>query len=157
MDTYLLDLINRVDKMSMANSMEMRSPFLSRELVDAVRTIDTKFFVGPTFSKKKISRNVKKLLKEVSCEAFGEEFTFRPKMGWPLPLKYFFMDDTMHQYIEKQLIPQMRARAVVNTLQVEKLWDNLASLSAVEVETFWISIAFEIWAGIFLDKRAILD
>jgi len=157
MDTYLLDLLNRVDKMSMANSMEMRSPFLSRELVDAVRTIDTRFFVGPTFSKKKMSRNVKKLLKEVSCDAFGKEFTFRPKMGWPLPLKHFFMDYKMHQYIEKQLIPQMRARAVVNTLQIEKWWGNLAILSAFEVETLWIAIAFEVWAGVFLDKRAILD
>lgn len=149
--TYLVDILNRVDKMSMASSMEVRCPFLDKGVTDCVRTFRTNLLVLPSFRKKRIVYNGKKLLKEIAKKNFGENFTYREKMGWPMPLKEYFLKEPMKGFIENQLLPGMERRQIVNMLPVRDWWKNLEKLTVREVETLWIAISFETWAQIFID------
>ncbi|MEY8521456.1 asparagine synthase (glutamine-hydrolyzing) [Lachnospiraceae bacterium 38-10] len=149
--TYLVDILNRVDKMSMASSMEVRCPFLDKGVTDCVRTFRTNLLVLPSFRKKRIVYNGKKLLKEIAKKNFGENFTYREKMGWPMPLKEYFLKEPMKGFIENQLLPGMKRRQIINMLPVKSWWKNLEELTAREVETLWIAISFETWAQIFID------
>ena len=149
--TYLVDILNRVDKMSMASSMEVRCPFLDKNVTDYVRTLKANLLVQPSFRKRRIVYNGKKLLKEIARESFGENFTYREKMGWPMPLKEYFLKEPMRGFIENRLFPGMEKRQMINIVPVRNWWKNLEDLTAREVETLWIAVSFEAWAQIFID------
>lgn len=152
--TYLVDICNRVDKMSMANSMEMRCPFLSCELTDTVRTIDSKRLVQPSLSDSRKMYNTKIALKKICARVFGKEFTYRDKMGWPFPLKDIFLEESVQKLFYEELLPGMKRRGLVDTDNVVKWWENVQELSQVYLDALWVVISLEIWAQIFIDRRA---
>lgn len=154
--TYLQDILNRVDKMSMANSMELRCPFLNRDLIDFVRSLKTSLLVRPSFRRKSIIHNGKILLKEICQKYFGHSFTYRKKMGWALPLKEYFMSPPMKRYIEDQLFPGMESRKIVDARVVRQWWKHMEQLSQREIEVLWLIISFEIWAQTFIDNNGSL-
>ena len=69
-------LLSKVDKVSMANSLEVRTPFLDYRLVNYVFSIDSKLKVGNTN---------KYLLKKVALKYIQEEIINRPKKGFNPP------------------------------------------------------------------------
>jgi asparagine synthase (glutamine-hydrolysing) len=72
------DLLMKVDKMSMANSLEARTPYLDHHLVDYVATIPSRL---------KLDRSVSKLiLKEVAKEIVPPEIIQRPKHTFDVPI-----------------------------------------------------------------------
>lgn len=152
--TYLVDICNRVDKMSMANSMEMRCPFLSFELTDSVRTINSKKFVKASLTDSRKMYNTKIILKKMCAQVFGKEFTYRDKMGWPFPLKDIFLEDSVQTLFYEELLPGMKRRSLVDTDTVVKWWENISELTQEYLDTLWVVISLEIWAQIFVDKRA---
>ena len=80
--TYMQDILMRSDKCSMASSMELRVPFLMPELVEYAATIPTEYLTPPAFHDPvKISRNSKKILKEIVSEFFWRGFCVSRKNG----------------------------------------------------------------------------
>lgn len=155
--TYLVDICNRVDKMSMANSMEMRCPFLSFELTDSVRTIDSKELVKASLSEARKMYNTKIILKKMCARIFGKKFAYRDKMGWPFPLKDIFLEDSVQKMFYEELLPGMERRKLVNTDTVLEWWKSINELSQEYLDALWVVISLEIWAQIFVDRRECYD
>lgn len=90
MATYLPGLLKRQDKMTMAFSMENRVPFLGRNFIDQVR----RNFKVSDFLQRRLLLNFKRAvmlgtkysLKRVSENIFSNDFTYRSKSGFGLPL-----------------------------------------------------------------------
>jgi asparagine synthase (glutamine-hydrolysing) len=77
-------LLSKVDKMSMANSVETRNPFLDYRLVDTVFSIDSKLKVGDTN---------KYLLKKVASKYIPTEIINRTKKGFNSPFnEWLFLE-----------------------------------------------------------------
>ena len=77
MKTWLGEaLLSKVDKMSMAHSVETRNPFLDYRLVDTVFAIDSKLKIGDTN---------KYLLKKVASKYIPNEIINRQKKGFNSP------------------------------------------------------------------------
>jgi asparagine synthase (glutamine-hydrolysing) len=155
MQTYLADLLVRQDKMTMAHSLENRVPFLDRELVSFVRGLPMQYLIGSQLRARETTmRNTKIILKQLACRALGEEFTFRPKCGFGLPLFQYYQNPRFQQLMEDQILPGIRRRQVMQYKPVEDWWRRRHELPVSLDEVLWIPVAFELWAQRFLPRLA---
>ncbi len=79
--TYLFSLLDRQDRASMGAAIESRLPFLDRQLVEWVMRLRQEFLFD--------LHGNKKILKQLSAQIFGKEFTYRRKMGFPIPIQHW--------------------------------------------------------------------
>ena len=77
LDEYLQPILLRADKMSMAHSVEMRSPFLDLELIKFAVNLPNKY-------KFKFFQR-KYILKKVAERYLPQSIIYRKKMGFPIP------------------------------------------------------------------------
>jgi asparagine synthase (glutamine-hydrolysing) len=153
MQTYLVDLLVRQDKMTMAHSLENRVPFLDRDLVSFVRTLPAHLLIGNRLSlRDRRMQNTKMLLKDLARRTFDDGFVYRSKSGFTLPLLQYYQDKRFVALMEDQLLPGIKRRGVLAPNAILRWWKNLPQLPRTLDETLWISIAFELWAQKFLDR-----
>lgn len=161
MSTYLPELLLRQDKMSMANSIENRVPFLDNDVVEASFQIPYEMLVG--INKGKYQREGassgsnlivgKYILKEICAEKFGESFAYRAKGGFGLPLKYYMGTPCFKKMYQKIIRGRMKKRGLLNADYIEWLYQRLTVLDWQEVELLWRAVNVEIYAQLFVDKE----
>ncbi|OFW18871.1 MAG: asparagine synthase (glutamine-hydrolyzing) [Acidobacteria bacterium RIFCSPLOWO2_12_FULL_66_21] len=150
--TYLVDLLVRQDKMTMAHSIENRVPYLDHELVEFVRSLPPSRLVSDRLARwRPRTGNTKVLLKDVARRHFRARFVYRSKEGFPLPLQAFFLSAPFRSVMEERLLPGIRKRGVTDAKVVGRWWKSLLQGEAQNVEALWICAAFELWAQRFLD------
>lgn len=106
------DMLLKADKMSMANSVELRVPFLDKEVWNVARKIPSKYLIK--------DGETKKVFRDVAAEVIPEEWAKRRKLGFPVPFfmwikeeKYFnkvkelFMQDWVSEFFDKDKINKM--------------------------------------------------
>lgn len=151
MRTYLVDLLIRQDKMTMAHSMENRVPFLDHELVEYVRNLPSDFLVRHSNLLNFRMGNTKVLLKRLARKHFDQRFVYRMKSGFPLPLRSYFSDPRFKPLMEDLILPGVRKRGLLDGAKIESWWRNIETVGEDIVEALWITMAFEVWAQQFLD------
>lgn len=80
--TYLVSILNRQDKMSMATSVEARVPFLDNGIIDFARSLPVEF--------KQTLRHRKRVLKDVALRYLPADIVHRRKSGFGVPLAPWF-------------------------------------------------------------------
>ena len=153
MQTYMIDLLVRQDKMTMAHSMENRVPYLDRQLVDFVRSLPNQFLVGKELTLPgRVARKTKMILKTIARKYFDDAYVYRSKSGFGLPLFNYFSDPRFEQLMNDRLLPGIKHRGLVRDEVVTRLWGELPRMSrGADESSFWIAIALEVWAQKFLD------
>lgn len=92
--TYLYSLLDRQDRTSMGASIEARGPFLDRKLVEYAVSLPQQVLYD--------DRETKVVLKEICSNIFGEQFTYRRKQGFPLPLaSWLTHEQGFRPYVER--------------------------------------------------------
>ena len=144
---YLPDLLMRQDKMSMAHSIENRVPYLDNNLVDLAFNVPEEWLI------KRVNNQYigKHVLKQISEELYGKEFTYRRKAGFGIPLKEFFQSSAFTNLWTDRILPGMKKRSIFEVVVVKKWYQSISKLSNKEIEMLWIAISFEIWAQQYLD------
>jgi asparagine synthase (glutamine-hydrolysing) len=135
----LSDMLVKVDLMSMANSLEVRCPFLDHEVVDFAFSLPTNYKIDGKMKKKIVQDTFRKFL--------PDELYNRPKHGFEIPLLDWFrkelrsmitddlLDDT---FIDEQQIFNVRA--------VKQLKQKLFSSNPGDAHaTVWALIVFQTW------------
>jgi len=136
--SYLVDnCLTKVDRMSMACSIEGRVPLLDKELVElAFRVPEDLKFTGS---------ETKVLLKRVAARHVPRECVYRPKQGFSIPIKNWLKED-FKPLVDHYLAPARLAASgifepgVVTQLQREH-FENRANHSHV----LWGLLVFEQW------------
>ncbi len=136
--SYLVDnCLTKVDRMSMACSIEGRVPLLDKELVElAFRVPEELKFTGS---------ETKVLLKRVAARHVPRDCVYRPKQGFSIPIKNWLKDE-FRPLLDHYLAPARLASSgifdpgVVTQLQREH-FDNRANHSHV----LWALLVFEQW------------
>ncbi len=150
MSTYLPDLLTRQDKMSMAHSIENRVPFLDNEVVDHSYKIPAKFLIK---RKSPESHNTEKyLLKKMCASVFGNDFAFRDKMGFGIPLREFMSKPDFNGFLREEILPGIKQRNILNAGKVNYWINNLHQINSKELEALWVVTGLEIWMKQFIDK-----
>ncbi len=151
MNSFLPDLLIRQDKMSMAHSIENRVPFLDNEVVENSFTIPEKYLL---LRKSPEGYNTEKyLLKKMTAGTFGNDFAFRDKMGFGIPVREFFLNSKFAEYLNDKILPGIRERGLFNNKLISGWLSDVRSLRYNELEALWVVISFEIWALVYLDSK----
>ena len=89
------DMLRKTDLMGMANSVEIRSPFLDYELVDTVFRIPNKY---------KFDKNKNKILiRNIFNDILPDYILNKPKHGFEVPIKKWMDDFLFNDFIDKGL------------------------------------------------------
>jgi asparagine synthase (glutamine-hydrolysing) len=133
------DMLYKVDMMSMANSLEVRSPFLDYRIVDFAFTLPTHYKIDKKFKKKIVQDSFRKYL--------PEQLYNRPKKGFDIPLHQWFKNE-LNQFIfdnllSKEYIEQQNLFNYKYILQLKQRLHN--NKDGDVVEKLWALIVFQYW------------
>jgi asparagine synthase (glutamine-hydrolysing) len=145
--SYLPDLLMRQDKMSMAHSIENRVPFLDNEMITTTLGI----FDADLINQHNKRIEGKAMLKGLCADIFGEQFTYRDKMGFGIPLKAFFESEIFKIKWQKEYLPNINKRKIFKAKPLESWMQNPHNMSSEQMDALWLIIGFEIWAKQYLD------
>jgi asparagine synthase (glutamine-hydrolysing) len=145
LDCYLpLDILTKVDRMSMAHSIETRAPLLDHKLVEFAATIPPDLKVRGTETKVIFKRAMRGLL--------PDEIIDRPKRGFAIPLGHWFRGGLGNFVRDLLLSDKSRSRGIFNPNYIEDLLDFHAKGRELDLH-IWTLISFELWCRTFLDQR----
>jgi asparagine synthase (glutamine-hydrolysing) len=152
MQTHLVDLLARQDRMTMAHGVENRVPFLDRHVIEFARALPAEHLVGP--SPAGDVPGAKIVVKELARRSFDAAFVYRRKSAFNLPLAQYFRSSAFVALMEDRLLPGMASRGLVDVSVVRRWWRRALSAPST-TEGFWIPVAFELWAQQFIDGLAV--
>ena len=88
------DILLKADKMSMANSLEVRVPFLDRVLIDTARKIPTKYKIK--------DGKTKYLFREVAHDILPEKWSNKKKLGFPVPMRVWLKEEDTYNLVKER-------------------------------------------------------
>jgi len=161
LSTRLRNLLIRQDKTSMANSIENRVPILDNEIIDLAFSLPQNVLLQfyPHSSDKLDSRIYSTLkgkfpLKKIASEIYGNDFSFRRKVGFPLPFHKYMYTPVMKSYFYDSILPGIKKRNFLNSSYIKTLYENTdINSNRWNFAPLWKAITFEIWCKQFLDKK----
>ena len=146
LENYLpLDILTKVDRMSMAASLEARVPLLDHPLVELAARI-------PPRLQMRRGRG-KHLFKRALAGRVPREILERPKRGFAVPLGHWFRGELGGLVREVLLSDAARARGVFRPEYLEELLGRHRDGRPLDLE-IWTLLSFEIWCRVFVDRRA---
>jgi asparagine synthase (glutamine-hydrolysing) len=131
------DLLVKTDRCTMANSLEARSPFLDRELVEYAARL-------PDDLKLRGSRT-KVILREAFADLIPPEINRRGKMGFGVPLDTWFRGELRDHMRDLLLSPAARYRDMLSGAFVDQLVARHLSGTANLGQQLWSIMCFEAW------------
>jgi asparagine synthase (glutamine-hydrolysing) len=141
--SYLpLDILTKVDRMSMAHSIETRVPLLDHRLVEFAATIP------PDLQLRNGAR--KYVFKRALAGTLPGEILERPKRGFAIPLGRWFRGELAPYVADLLLAPRSRARGIFEPAHIERLLAQHRRGRDLDLQ-LWTLISFELWCRTFLD------
>jgi asparagine synthase (glutamine-hydrolysing) len=148
LNNYLpLDILAKVDRMTMANSVEARAPLLDHKLVEFAATIPPELKLRGTTTKYILKKSLRGLL--------PDEIIDRRKHGFAIPLGAWFRGGLAGFARDLLLSGTCGSRGVFNTAYIEKLLTRHDKGRELDLH-LWTLISFEMWCRTFLDRRSTL-
>jgi asparagine synthase (glutamine-hydrolysing) len=142
MKAYLpLDILTKVDRMSMAHSLEVRVPLLDHRLVEFAATLPLQDKLRGGSTKYLFKRALRGLVPDTILE--------RPKRGFAIPLGRWFRGPLRAFASDLLLSPQSHARNVFERRALEHLVENSPISDDLGLR-LWTVLSFELWCREFL-------
>jgi asparagine synthase (glutamine-hydrolysing) len=144
--TYLVsDILTKVDRMSMATSLEVRVPLLDHELVEWVTALAPRWKMRGKQQKYLLRRLAERL--EVPAEVLN-----RPKQGFALPLKHW-MRNELKELIQTILLePKTLQRGYFNPDSIRQILDEHFRGRRNQSGVIWRLLMLELWHRNFLER-----
>ena len=136
--TWLVDdLLIKADRMSMANSIELRVPFLDHRLVEFAATLPSKYKIR--------GADTKFILKKSLEGQLPERIIRRRKMGFPTPLEIMFRGELFDYAHDTLLSEQATGRRYFDRYAVKQLLLDHRSGTAANHREIWQLLVLEEW------------
>lgn len=145
--TYLCDdILVKVDRMSMANSLEARVPFLDHKFVEFVATIPSGMKLNGFESKYILKKSMSRIL--------PKETLYRNKQGFSIPIKNWLKDELKPLMEEVLSSKRIKKEGFFNPDYVDRL--KVEHLNGIENHShrLWALMVFEIWQDVYLKNGA---
>ncbi len=133
------DMLRKVDAMSMANSLEVRSPFLDYRLVEFVFSLPSSFKID--------SQSRKKILKDTFRDDLPTEIFSRGKKGFEVPL-YKWFNNELKSYLQENVFNKqlVESQNILNWEAVNQIQQQLFSSNPKDsVYNTWALLSFQRW------------
>ena len=143
--TYMVDdILTKVDRMSMAVSLEAREPLLDHRLLEFAASV-------PTSLKLKDGRS-KYLLRRVLDRRVPASILERGKRGFEAPVGEWLRGPLAPMADDLLLDRRLRERGVVDAREVARLWTDHKTGRADHRHRLWQLIMLELWFRQFVDR-----
>ncbi len=140
--TYLVDdILVKVDRMSMATSLEARVPYLDHRIVEFV------FSLPPDFKMKGFDTKI--LLKKTFWNALPVEVQKRDKQGFSIPIKNWIRTDLRDMMLDLLSEKRIRQQGFFQAKHVSKLMDEHLKGLRNHSHLLWALMVFEQWYELY--------
>ncbi len=130
------DLLMKVDKMSMAHGLEIRAPFLDKDLIEYFFSIPRQNKTNKSLFKKTVSPYIPKLILE------------RKKQGFSLPISTWFTNKDFLNRVTPQIL-DLSKRDIYKESELNKLVNNPTKYR--NDHKLWTLLNIELWHKIYID------
>jgi asparagine synthase (glutamine-hydrolysing) len=131
------DILVKVDRASMAASLEVRAPFLDPELMDFLAT------VSPSLKLRRMTR--KYLLKRLMRGRIPDAIIDRPKHGFAVPLDTWFRGALRPLAVERLSPDRVQAAGLLDPLAVNRLLRDHLAGRAERGRQLWLLLQLDLW------------
>ena len=130
-------LLPKVDRMTMAHSLEARSPFLDHEVMELSARLPESWKVQ--------GRTTKRILRELYADLLPPTITRRGKMGFSVPLGLWFRGPLATPMRDILLAPNARVFQYLRRGGIEELFAQNAAGRADHGKRLWALLNLEVW------------
>ena len=130
-------ILTKVDRMSMANSLETRAPILDYRVVEYAATIPS--------SLKLKDKETKYILKKSMENLLTDDTLYRKKMGFSVPLASWLKNEIAAIARDKLLINNEGLCQFFKIDEVKKMWEQHQNGSRDYSNELWSMLVFQLW------------
>lgn len=138
------DILLKADKMSMANSLELRVPFLDKEIMALAGRIPTRYRVN--------AQNTKYAMRQAALRRMPEKWAGKKKLGFPVPTRVWLKEDKYYEKVKK-VFTGPTAQEFFHTDALVKLLDEHRAGKKDNSRRIWTVYTFLVWHEEFFVKR----
>lgn len=138
------DILLKADKMSMANSLELRVPFLDRDVFEVARHIPARFRAD--------AEHTKMAMRGAAARSIPEKTAEKKKLGFPVPVRAWLREEKYAAVVREKFTSES-AKRFFNTDELEKMLDQHMSEKRDNWRQIWCVFMFLTWYEEYFVKR----
>ena len=139
------DILLKADKMSMAHSLEVRVPFLDKEVFDVARGLPKEYKVT--------SKNTKVAMRAAANKYVPDMVAEKKKLGFPVPIRIWLKEDKYYNTV-KEAFESEPGQEFFNTASIVKLLNDHRDGKEDNSRKIWTIYMFLVWHKKFFDEVA---
>ncbi len=138
------DILLKADRMSMANSLELRVPFLDKELFKVARSLPSRLKVN--------SENTKFALRQAALRHLPKFTAEKKKLGFPVPTRVWLRQEKYYNIV-KELFCSETAKEFFNTDVLLKYLDEHFQNKVDNSRKIWTIYVFLVWYEVYFNDK----
>ncbi|MFE9077916.1 asparagine synthase (glutamine-hydrolyzing) [Bacillus cereus] len=135
------DILLKADKMSTAHSLELRVPFLDKEVFDVASKIPTELKIA--------NRTTKAILREAVRGIVPDHVLDRKKLGFPVPIRHWLKDEMYDWALN--IIKESKTEHLIDKRYVLNLLEAHRTDKGDHSRKIWTVLAFMVWHQIYIE------
>lgn len=139
------DILLKADKMSMAHSLEVRVPFLDKEVFDVARTIPTKYKI--------VDKQTKVAMRTAAHRYLPDMVAEKKKLGFPVPIRVWLKEDKYYNIVKEAFTSEAAAK-FFNVNEIVKFLDRHKAGKEDNSRKVWTIYMFLVWYRKFFEEEA---
>jgi len=138
------DILLKADKMSMANSLELRVPFLDKEVMALAEQIPWQYRVS--------TENTKLAMRKAALRAAPPKTANKKKLGFPVPIRVWLREEKYYNIV-KNAFTSPAAEQFFNTDMLVKLLDDHRAEKYDNSRKIWTVFIFLQWYDVYFGEN----
>ncbi len=139
------DLLVKMDRASMAHSLEARSPLLDHVFMEFVATLPAAMKLSGNRTKHIFKQSLRGVIPDIILD--------RPKMGFGAPISSWIRNELREMAGDLLLSSRAKQRGYFRADVVERMWAEHISSHLDHSEKLWDLLVLELWQNTFIDKK----
>lgn len=138
----IYDILLKADKMSMANSLEVRVPYLDREVIEYASKLPSKYKI--------VGNETKYAFRKVAKEELADKVADKKKLGFPVPIREWLKEDDVYQEVKNIFL---ESEYFFKSKKIIKLLDDHRAGKRDNSRKIWTIYTFLVWYQEYFIKR----
>ena len=138
----IYDILLKADKMSMANSLEVRVPYLDRKVIEYASKLPSKYKI--------VGNETKYAFRKVAKEELADKVADKKKLGFPVPIREWLKEDDIYQEVKNIFL---ESEYFFKPKKIIKLLDDHRAGKRDNSRKIWTIYTFLVWYQEYFIKR----
>ena len=136
------DILLKADKMGMANSIEVRVPYLDKKVFSVAKNLPSEYKVD--------NQNTKITFREVANKYLPQKTADKKKLGFPTPTRVWLKEDKYYAIV-KESFNSDAAKEFFNIEEINKLLDEHKNGTKDNSRKIWTVYIFLVWYDVYFN------